>query len=87
MLTQIQAPHTSHFRPLNILFRFFRFLIYVRFNDAFVKNFMKKVSFFNTNFQNSFKDVACYKLNGGPLNIRQNLKKGFFYLALLNKYF
>ena len=35
-----------------------QFLIYVYFNDAFVKNFMKKLSFFNANFQNSFQDVV-----------------------------
>ena len=32
----------------------FLFLIYVYFNEAFVKNFMKRLSFFNTNSQNSF---------------------------------
>ena len=32
----------------------FLFLIYVYFNEAFVKNFMKGLSFFNTNSQNSF---------------------------------
>ena len=41
---------------LNMLFRFFRFLIYVYFNEAFVKNFMKKLSFYNTNFHNLFQD-------------------------------
>ena len=48
-------------RPLNMLFRFFRFLIYVHFNEAFVKNFMKKLSFFNKNFQNSFQDIVYYR--------------------------
>ena len=33
---------------------FIQFLIYVYINEAFTKNFMKKLSFFNTNFQNSF---------------------------------
>ena len=64
--------------------RCFRFLIYVYFNEAFVKNLMKKLSFFNTKFQNSFQDVVYYRVlgfqtlwyqNGGLLNIRQNLKK------------
>ena len=40
---------------LNMLFLFSRFLIYVYFNEAFVKKFMKQLSFFNINFQNSFK--------------------------------
>ena len=62
---------------------FFWFLIYVYFNEAF-KSFMKNLSFFNTNFQNSFQDVLYYRilgcqtfwyLNGVPLNISQNLKK------------
>ena len=30
---------------------FFLFLTYVDLNETFVKNFMKKLSFFNTNFQ------------------------------------
>ena len=51
--------------PLNMLFRFFRFLIYVCFNEAFVKNFMKKLSSFNTNSQNSFQDEhVCYRILG-----------------------
>ena len=67
-----------------MLFRFFQFLFYVYFNVALVKNFMGKLSFFNTNFQISFQDVVYYRiskcqvfwyLNGGPLNIRQNLIK------------
>ena len=37
-------------------------LIYVYFNEAFVKNFMKKLSSFNTNFQNSFQDAVYYRL-------------------------
>ena len=31
-----------NYGPFSMLFRFFRFLIYVYFNKAFVKNFMKK---------------------------------------------
>ena len=52
---------------LNMLFPFFfffRFLIYVYFNDAFVKKIMKQLSFFNANFQNSFQDVVYYKTLG-----------------------
>ena len=41
-----------NYGPLNMLFHILEFLIYVYFNEAFVKKFMKKLSFFNTNFQN-----------------------------------
>ena len=73
--------------PLNMLFRFcffFQFLIYVCFNEAFFNKFMKKLSFFNTNFQNWFQDLVCYRIlgcqtlwywNDSTLNIRQNLEK------------
>ena len=37
-------------------FFFFRFLIYIYFNEAFDKNSMGELSFFNANFQNSFQD-------------------------------
>ena len=40
-----------------MLFRFFQFLIYVYLNGVFVQYSMKKLSFFNANFQNSFQDV------------------------------
>ena len=33
-------------------------------NEAYVKNFMKKQSIFNTNFNNSFEDVVYYKKLG-----------------------
>ena len=46
-----------------MLFRFFRFLIYVYFNETFVKKLMKKLSFFNTIFQNSFEDVVYYRMS------------------------
>ena len=39
-------------------FGFFRFLIYACFNQDFLKNVMKKLSFFDTNFQNSFQEVV-----------------------------
>ena len=42
----------------------FQFLIYNYFNGAFVKNFMKNLSFVNTNFQNSFEDVTSYRILG-----------------------
>ena len=35
---------------------------YTCFNKTFVKNFMKKMLFFNTSFQNSFKDVLYYRI-------------------------
>ena len=41
---------------------FFGFLIYVYLKEAFIKNVMKKPSFFKTNFQNSFQDVVYYKI-------------------------
>ena len=53
-----------NYGPLSMLFRFFRFLIYLYFKDAFVKNFMKKLSFFNTNFHNSCQDVLYYGILG-----------------------
>ena len=43
---------------------FFRFLIYVYINEVFVKNFMKKLSFFNAKIQNSFQDVVYYRILG-----------------------
>ena len=69
----------SNYGPLNMLFHSPRYLIYSVFHKAFVKKFMKKLSFFNSNFKNSFQDVVhsrklgCLTLwywNGGPLNIR-----------------
>ena len=50
-----------NYEPLNMLFRFFRFLIYVDFNEAFVKKFMKLL-FFKTNFQTSFQDIVYYRI-------------------------
>ena len=49
---------------LNVLFHFFRFLVYVYFNEAFVKNFIKELSFFNTSFETSFKDVVYHIIFG-----------------------
>ena len=45
-----------NYGPLNKLF--LQFLIYVYFNEIFVKNFMKKLSIFNKNVHDSFQDVA-----------------------------
>ena len=69
----------SNYGPLNMLFHFFRYLIYSVFHETFVKKFMKKLSFFSSNFKNPFQDVVYYRKlgcltlwywNGGPLNIR-----------------
>ena len=53
----------SNYGPLNMLFHFFRYLIYSVFHKAFVKKFMKKLSFFSSNFKNPFQDIVyCRKL-------------------------
>ena len=68
----------SNYGPLNMLFHFFRYLIYSVFHETFVKKFMK-LSFFSSNFKNPFQDIVYYRKlgcltlwywNGGPLNIR-----------------
>ena len=41
----------SNYGSLNILLHFFRYLIYSVFHETFVKNFMKKLSFFQFKFQ------------------------------------
>ena len=80
----------SHLRATEHAISFIQFLIYVYFNEAFAKNFMKKLSFFNTNFQNWFQDVLYYRIlvcqtlwyeNGDPLSTKQNLKKDLFSLG------
>ena len=74
----------SNYGPLNMLFHFFRYLIYSVFHKTFVKKFMKKLSFFSLNFKNLFQDVVYYRTlgcltlwywNGGSLNIRQQVQK------------
>ena len=50
----------SNYEPLNMLFHFFRYLIYSVFHVAFVKNFMKKLSFFSSDVKNPFQDVVYY---------------------------
>ena len=52
--SSIDKPFLNYW-PLNMLSRFFRFLIYNYFNEG-------NLSFFNTNFQNSFQDVADYRM-------------------------
>ena len=47
-----------------MLFYFFRYLIYSVFHQTFVKMFMKKPSFFSSNFKNPFQDVVCYRKLG-----------------------
>ena len=65
----------SNYESLNRVFHFFRYLVYSVFHETFVKNLMKKPSFFSSNFRNSFQDVAYYRKLGCltlcPLNIRQ----------------
>ena len=51
----------SSYRPLNMLFHFFRYLIYSVFHEIFVKKFMKIPSFFSSNFKNSFQDIVYYR--------------------------
>ena len=74
----------SNYGPLNMLFHFFRYLIYSVFHKTFVKKFMKKLSFFSSNFKNPFQDVVYYRKlgcltlwywNGNPLNIRKKAEK------------
>ena len=69
----------SSYRSLNMLLHFFQYLIYSVFHETFIKKFLKKLSFFSSDFKNSFQDVVYYRKlrsltlwywNGGPLNIR-----------------
>ena len=70
-----------NYGPLNILFCFFLFLIYVYFNKDFVKKFMKELSLLNSNFENSFQDLVYYRILGCQtlwyknVILKQNLKK------------
>ena len=61
----------SNYEPFNMLFHFFRYLIYSVFHE--------KLSFFSSYFKNPFQDVVYYRKlicltllywNDGPLNIR-----------------
>ena len=54
----------SNCGPLNMLFRFFQYLIYSVFHKTFVKKFMKKLSFFSSNFKNLFQNVVYYRKLG-----------------------
>ena len=54
----------SNYGLLNMLFHFFRYLIYSVFHETFVKKFMKKLSFFSSNFKNPFQDVVYYRKLG-----------------------
>ena len=73
----------SNYGLLNMLFHFFRYLIYSVFHETFVKMFMKKPSFFSSNFKNPFQDLVCYRKlgclilrywNGSLLNIKQKVE-------------
>ena len=79
----------SNYGPLKMLFHFFRYLIYSVFHKYFVKKFMKKLSFFNSNFRNPFQDVIYYRKlecltlwywTGGPFNIRLKVEKSVYFL-------
>ena len=54
----------TNYGLLNMLFHFFRYLINSVFYDTFVKRFMKKLSFFSSNFKNQFQDVEYYRKLG-----------------------
>ena len=56
------SKNKPHLRATEHAISFIQFLIYVYINKAFVKNFMKKLLFFNTNFQNSFQDVLYCRI-------------------------
>ena len=51
----------SNCGPLNMLFHFFQYLIYRVFHGTFVKKVMNKLSFFSSNFKNTFQDVVYYR--------------------------
>ena len=51
----------SNYGSLNMLFHFFRYLIYSVFHETFVKKFMKKLSFFSSNFKKPFQDAVYYR--------------------------
>ena len=53
-----------NYEPFNLLFHFFRYLTYRVFHKTFVKKFMKKLSFFSSNFKNLFQDVLYYRKLG-----------------------
>ena len=53
----------SNYKPLNMLFHFFWYLTYSISHETFVKEFVKKLSFFSSNFKNPFQDIVyCRKL-------------------------
>ena len=67
----------SNYEPLNMLFHFFD-ISFIVFFSRLVKKFMKKLSFFSSNFKNPFQDVVYYRKlgcltllywNGGPSNV------------------
>ena len=54
----------SNYVPLNMLFHVFWYLTYSVFHETSVKKFMKKLSFFSSNFKNPFHDVVYYRKLG-----------------------
>ena len=88
----------SNYEPLNMLFHFFRYLIYSVFHKTFVKKFMKKLSFFSSNFKNPFQDIVYYRKlgcltlwywNGGPVfgAVFSEIKKCWHFEFSWIKYF
>ena len=62
-LSYINKPYLQAVEYAILFFCFFRFLIYGYFKEAFAKkNFKKKLSFCNTNFQNLFQDLVYYRI-------------------------
>ena len=56
--------NSSSINKLNMLFRSFRFLTYVSFNEVFVKKNYEKIIIFWYNFQNLFQDVVYCSILG-----------------------
>ena len=51
----------SNYGLFKMVFHFFKFFTFSCFRSTFVKNFMKKLSFFKANFSNSIQDLLFAK--------------------------
>ena len=62
----------SNYEPSKMVFHFFKFFTFSCFRGTFVKNFMKKLSFFNANFWKSIQDLFAkfYDLKPAATKIR-----------------
>ena len=69
----------SNYGSLNMLFHFFRYLIYSVFHETFVEKFLKKLSLFISNLKDPFQDGVYYRKlrcvtlwyrNYSPLNVK-----------------